>query len=66
MCIDYRKLNNVTVKDAYPLPRIDEMFDMLGHSKYYTVIDLKDGYHQIPIELSDRPKTAFQITIEGL
>ena len=59
LCIDYRKLNNATVKDAYPLPRIDDILDMIGDSKYYTVLDLKDGYHQIPIDPVDKQKTAF-------
>ena len=60
-CIDYRRLNAITVKDAFPLPRIDEIFDQLTDSKYYTKFDFKSGYFQIPLSKEDRPKTAFSI-----
>ena len=64
-CVDYRKLNAVTVKDTYPLPRIDEMLDKLGKSKFFSTIDLASGYWQIEIAEEDREKTAFS-TGEGL
>ena len=58
-CIDYRRLNAVTVKDAFPLPRIDDIFDQLSDSVYYTKFDFKSGYFQVPLAIEDRPKTAF-------
>jgi transposase InsO family protein len=58
-CIDYRRLNSVTIKDAFPLPRIDEIFDQLNDAKYYTKFDFKSGYFQVPLSKEDRPKTAF-------
>lgn len=58
-CIDYRRLNNITIKDAFPLPRIDEIFDQLTHATYYTKFDFKSGYFQVPLSKEDRPKTAF-------
>ena len=58
-CIDYRRLNAVTVKDAYPLPRIDDSFDALPGSKWFSTLDLASGYWQAEIVESDRPKTAF-------
>ena len=64
-CIDYRPLNNVTVKDVYPLPRMEAVLDSLGKAQYFTKIDLKSGYWQIVVEPSDRHKTAF-MTREGL
>ena len=60
MCVDYRGLNAVTIKNKYPLPRIDELFDQLQGAKYFTKIDLRSGYHQICIRAEDVPKTAFR------
>lgn len=57
--IDYRKLNNVTVGDAYPLPNISEILDQLGHSQYFTKLDLASGFHQIKVKEADCAKTAF-------
>ena len=61
MCIDYRALNKITVKNHYPLPLIDQIFDALKNAKYFTKIDLTSGYHQIRIKPEDIPKTAFMI-----
>ena len=58
-CIDYRKLNDLTVKDSYPLPRIDECLDTLGHAKVFSTLDANSGYWQIPVANKDNPKTAF-------
>ena len=75
LCIDYRALNQITVRNPYPLPRIDELIDKLAHAKYFTSLDLASGYHQIRIEKEDVPKTAFstpfghfqwRVLIEGL
>lgn len=59
LCVDYRKLNLKTKKDAFPLPRIDESFDALRGAKYFSTIDLASGYHQVAVDESDRHKTAF-------
>lgn len=59
MVVDYRRLNNLTKKDAYPLPRIEETFTLLSGSKWFTVLHLKSGYYQLEVEPSDRSKTAF-------
>ncbi|GJU15773.1 hypothetical protein Tco_1143739 [Tanacetum coccineum] len=58
MCIDYRKLNKLTVKNRYPLPRIDDLFDQLQGSNVYSKIDLRSGYHQLRVRDEDVPKTA--------
>ena len=64
-CIDYRKLNEVTIKDAYPLPRIDESLDQLAGSSWFSCLDLNAGYWQVEVEPKDRSKTAF-VTRDGL
>ena len=61
MCVDYRDLNALTIADAYPLPRIDDLLHRLGRAKYFSKLDLQSGYHQIWIEPQDRAKTAFRI-----
>jgi hypothetical protein len=59
MCVDYRSLNNVTIKNNYPLPRIDDLFDQMRGARVFSKIDLRSGYHQMKIRTSDIPKTAF-------
>nr|GEW42490.1 putative reverse transcriptase domain-containing protein [Tanacetum cinerariifolium] len=60
MCIDYRELNKLTVKNHYPLPRIDDLFDQLQGSSVYSKIDLRSGYHQLRVREEDIPKTVFR------
>ena len=59
MCVDYRPLNAVTIKNKYPLPHIDILFDQLSKAKVFSKIDLRSGYHQIKIRPQDIPKTTF-------
>ncbi|KAG1419562.1 hypothetical protein G6F58_004549 [Rhizopus delemar] len=59
MVIDYRKLNAVTKKDAYPLPRIDDLLDTLGKAKVFSALDMRAGFHQVPMEESSKELTAF-------
>ena len=59
MCVDYRRLNAIADADAYPMPRVDDMIDALGKSKYITTLDLARGYWQVPMQEESRPLTAF-------
>jgi hypothetical protein len=59
LCVDYRPLNAVTIKNKYPLPRIDILFDQLAGARVFSKVDLCSGYHQIKIRSEDVPKTAF-------
>jgi hypothetical protein len=59
LCVDYRQLNNRTIKDNYALPRIDDILDSLSGNTFFTVLDMKSGYHQIEIEEKHKERTAF-------
>ena len=60
MCVDYRGVNAITIKNKYPLPRVDELFDQLNGARYFSKIDLRSGYHPVRIQPQDVPKTAFR------
>jgi hypothetical protein len=60
MCVDYQSLNEVTIKNKYPLPRIEDLFDQMKGASVFSKIDLRSGYHQLKIQESDIPKTAFR------
>lgn len=60
MCIDYRGLNKLMIKNSYPLPRINDLFNQLQGSRYYSKIDLSLGYHQLRVQEEDIPKTTFR------
>ena len=60
LCIGYKQLNRVTIKNWYPLPRIDDLFDQLRGARVYSKIDLRTGYHQLRVRETDIPKTTFK------
>ena len=60
LCINYRQLNRVMIKNRYPLPRIDDLFDQLRGARVYSKIDLRIGYHQLRVREADIPKTTFR------
>ncbi len=64
-CVDYRRLNAITTKDVYPLPRIEDALSRLEGSRYFTILDMQAGYWQVGVDEQDREKTAF-ITADGL
>ncbi|GBG80333.1 hypothetical protein CBR_g30701 [Chara braunii] len=64
ICIDYRKLNDITIKDVYPLPRIDELLDAIGGARFFSKFDIRHGFHHLLVRKEDRPKTTF-ILFEG-
>lgn len=59
LVVDYRNLNQITIGDSFPLPNIEEILNQIGHSQYFTVLDLTSGFYQIPMSPQDTPKTAF-------
>ena len=59
LCVDYRKLNEVTIKNKYTLPKIEDLFDQLNDARVFSKIDLRSGYHQLKVRETNIPKTAF-------
>ena len=59
LCVDYRRFNQISKSDAYPMPRVDDLIDRVGKSTYISTLDLTRGYWQVPVAEIDRPKTAF-------
>lgn len=66
MCVDYRTLNQKTIKDSFALPRMEEIFDTLTGSRYFSTVDMKSGYHQVELEEAHKEKTAFTLGPYGL
>ena len=64
-CVDCRRLNDVTVKDAYPLPRVDDLLDHVGDARVFSSLNLASGYRQVPVHQADREKTSF-VTPDGV
>ncbi|GBG69928.1 hypothetical protein CBR_g4754 [Chara braunii] len=64
ICIDYRKLNDITIKDVYPLPRIDELLDAIGSARFFSKFDVRHGFHHLLVREEDRPKITF-VLFEG-
>jgi len=64
-CVDYRRLNAITTKDVYPLPRINDALSCMEGSRYFSILDMQAGYWQVEVDEQDRAKTAF-ITADGL
>lgn len=64
-CVDYRGLNEVTVRNVYPLPRISDILSKLQGAEFFSIMDLQSGYHQLPLRKENREKTAF-VTPDGL
>lgn len=64
MCVDFRALHKITIKDRFPLPLIADQLDRLGKAKYFTALDMKSGFHQIPIDEESIHKTVF-VTPDG-
>lgn len=66
VCVDFRKLNNVTIKDAYPIPIIDNLFGFLSNAVYFTTLDLASGYYQVTMDTSSQEYTAFACDLDFL